>query len=143
MDVILAKDVEKLGQVGSVVKVKEGYARNFLFPQKLAYPATAGNLKIVAQKKAKRAALESKLKADAQALADKLAKVSCTVSVEVNDLEKMYGSVTETEIVKALEVEGSRSTRSRSIWNNRSPNWGCSRSPSNSTPRSWRKSVYG
>ncbi len=106
MDVILNQDVEKLGKIGSVVKVKDGFARNFLFPQKLAYPATPGNLKKIEIQKAKKAASEQKAKQAALELAEKLAKVSCTVTVEVNDLEKLYGSVTEPDIAKALELEG-------------------------------------
>ena len=106
MEVILCKDVEKLGRVGDVVKVREGFARNFLIPNKMAFSATTGNLRKIEIQKSKRAAQDEKSKKEAQALADTLSKVSCTVTVEVNDLEKLYGSVTEAEIVKALEVEG-------------------------------------
>ena len=106
MEIILTKDVEKLGRIGDVVKVREGFARNFLFPQKLASLATPGNLKKIESGKKKKAALEEVAKKEAQAVAEKLSKVSCTVTVEVNDLEKLYGSVSEAEIVKALESEG-------------------------------------
>ena len=106
MEVILTEDVQSLGKVGDVVKVKDGHARNFLFPRKLAYEATAQNLKrIEAQKKKVQEAYDQSKK-EAETLAEQLAKASCTVSVEVNDLEKLYGSVTETDIEKALEVEG-------------------------------------
>lgn len=106
MDIILCKDVEKLGKTGEVVKVKEGFARNFLFPQKLAFSATPGNLKRIELQKVKINAENVKLKKEAEALAEKLSKVSCTVTVEVNDLEKLYGSVNEIDIAKALDVEG-------------------------------------
>ena len=106
MEIILRQDVEKLGKVGAVVKVKEGYARNFLFPRDLAFPATPANLKRIEQQKAKLVAQYEATKREAQALAEKLAKVSITITVEVNDLEKMYGSVTEVDVHKALEVEG-------------------------------------
>lgn len=106
MEVILSQDVPNVGKSGAVVKVKDGYARNFLFPQKIAYPATPENLKRIQQTQKKRQAENEVKQKEAEQLAEKLAKVSCTVAVEVNDLEKMYGSVTDVEIVKALEVEG-------------------------------------
>ena len=106
MEIILCKDVEKLGKVGDVVKVREGFARNFLFPNKLAFLATTGNLKKIEMQRVKRAALVEQEKKEAQGLAEKLSKVSATVTVEVNDLEKLYGSVSEADIAKALEVEG-------------------------------------
>lgn len=106
MQVILCQDVSSLGKVGDVVKVKTGFARNYLIPQKLAYLATPTNLRRIEKQKAKLAVEQEKAVKEAQDLADKLAKVSCTVTVEVNDLDKLYGAVTEAEIVKALEVEG-------------------------------------
>ncbi len=106
MEVILSQNVEKVGKVGAVVKVKDGFARNFLFPQKLAFPATPGNLKRIESQKAQRLAQEEKIKAEAKEFAEKLSKVSCTINVEVNDLEKMYGSVSESDIAVALKEEG-------------------------------------
>jgi large subunit ribosomal protein L9 len=106
MDIILNEDVRKLGKVGDVVKVKDGYARNFLIPRKLASLATLGNRKRVALQKAKKAHAYDRARQDAQHLADKLAKISCTVTVEVNDRDKLYGAVTDAEIIRALEVEG-------------------------------------
>ena len=106
MNVILFKEVDHLGKVGDVVKVKDGFARNFLFPKKLAYAATPDNLKRIEQQKAKQAALDAQKKKEAEELAEKLNKLSCTVTVEVNDLDKLYGSVVEADVVKALDVEG-------------------------------------
>ena len=106
MEVILCQDVVKLGHVGEVVKVKDGYGRNFLIPHKKAYLATPANLKRIEIQKRKQKEAYEKGKNEAVELAEKLNKVSCTVTVEVNDLEKLYGSVTEAEIIKALEVEG-------------------------------------
>lgn len=106
MEVILTQDVEKLGSTGQVIKVKNGYARNFLVPRKLAYLATPANLKRIEQQEKKRKAQYGQEKKEAEDFAKKLQKVSCTVNVEVNDLEKLYGAVTEAEIVKALEAEG-------------------------------------
>ncbi len=106
MEVILFQDVVKLGKIGDVVKVKDGFARNYLFPNKLAYAATPSNLKRIEQQKKIRQEQYEQERKVAQDLADKLNKVSCTVAVEVNDLEKLYGSVTEIDVVRALEVEG-------------------------------------
>ncbi len=106
MEVILSQDVPKLGKVGDVVKVKEGYGRNFLIPHKLAAVATPGNLKRIEQLEKKRKVAHEHQKVEAEALAEKLNKLSCTVNVEVNDLEKLYGAVSEPDIVKALEAEG-------------------------------------
>jgi len=106
MEVILNQDVASLGKVGDIIKVKEGHARNYLLPRKLASVATPANKRRVeAQKAQKQAEYDKTLKA-AEELAEKLSKVSCTVTVEVNDLEKLYGAISDTEITKALEVEG-------------------------------------
>ena len=106
MEVILSQDVQKLGKIGQVVKVKSGFARNYLFPQQLAYLATPGNLKRIEAEKTKRIELGQKVKQEAQTLAEKLSKVSCTVAVEVNDLDRLYGSISEADIAHALEQEG-------------------------------------
>ena len=106
MEVILSQDVQKLGKVGDVVKVKEGFARTLLLPRKLAYAATPSNLKRIENEKKKRLAAYNVEKQKAESLAEQLGKVSCTVSVEVNDLDKLYGSISEADIVKALDVEG-------------------------------------
>lgn len=106
MEVILCQNVTSLGSVGDVVKVKDGYARNYLIPKKLAFIATASNLKRIEQQKKIKQVQDQQEKKLAEELAEKLSKVSCTVTVEVNDLDKLYGSVTENEIIKSLEVEG-------------------------------------
>ena len=106
MKIILSKDVQRLGKVGDVIKVKDGFARNYLFPKKLATTATDQNLKLIEQQKVRQAALDAQKRKEAEELAEKLNKLSCTVTAEVNDLDKLYGAVTEADIVKALEVEG-------------------------------------
>ncbi|MCK5215340.1 MAG: 50S ribosomal protein L9 [Candidatus Omnitrophica bacterium] len=106
MEVILCQDFIKLGHVGEIVKVKDGYARNFLIPKKVACLATVANKRRIELERARQAAKYVEEKKAAVQLAQKLAKSSCTVTVEVNDLEKLYGSVTEMDVVKALEVEG-------------------------------------
>ncbi len=106
MEILLCQDVKKLGKSGEVVNVKPGYARNYLIPQQLACPATPANLRRIERKKAREAELYAQQKKEAEVLAEKLNKVSCTVTVEVNDLDRLYGSVTEADIIKALELEG-------------------------------------
>ncbi len=106
MKVILTHDVKHLGRVGDVVKVKDGYARNMLLPRNLAYLATPENLKRIEKQQKLRADQYAEEKAKAEQLAEQLAKASATVNVEVNDLEKLYGSISETDVVKALEQEG-------------------------------------
>ena len=106
MEVILREDVEKLGKTGEKVKVKEGYARNFLFPRNLALPATDKNLKAVEDEKRKKSAIHQKELEEAKALAEKISKASCTVMVKAGENDKLYGSVTTQDIASALEVEG-------------------------------------
>ncbi len=106
MEVILSQDVPMLGKVGDVVKVKDGFARNLLLPKKMAYAATPVNLKRIEKVKQQKLAQYEEEKQKAESLAEKLNKVSCTVNVEVNDLDKLYGSISEADIAKALETEG-------------------------------------
>ncbi len=106
MRIILRKGVENLGKSGEAVTVKDGYARNFLIPRGFALKATPGNLKVVEEeKKAHQRALE-KEKRNAQELAKRLSTISCTVSVRIGEDEKMFGSVTNSDIAQALELEG-------------------------------------
>jgi len=106
MEVILSQDVQALGKLGEVVKVKNGYARNFLIPRKLAFVATPANLKRIEQQEKKQRVQHEQEKQEAKVLAEKLSKASCTLSVEVNDLDKLYGAISETDIASALEIEG-------------------------------------
>lgn len=106
MELILSHDIDKLGKAGQVVKVTDGYARNFILPQKKGYLATPANIRRIEQEKIKRMAGEEKIKKEMEVLAEKLARASFTVSVETNDLEKLYGSVTDQDISKILQAEG-------------------------------------
>lgn len=108
MELILIQDVDKIGRAGQVVKVKDGFARNFLVPNKLAIPVTAGNLKRLEQEKQSKASQAQKVRKDAQSLKEKLAAVSLTIPalVQDEDREKLYGSVGITEIIDALKEEG-------------------------------------
>jgi len=104
--VILLKDVDKLGKSGEVVAAAEGYARNFLFPSKIALPATEQNIKVAEANKKQRAATMEKEKQEASKLADAISRASCTIAVEVGKDDKLFGSVTSLDIQKALESEG-------------------------------------
>lgn len=106
MKVILTQTIDRLGKVGDILAVKDGYARNFLFPKNMAKEATLSNMKILESLK-KRQALEdeNKLK-EMKALAQNLASLSITISARCGDEEKLFGAVTTEMISKALEPEG-------------------------------------
>jgi large subunit ribosomal protein L9 len=97
-----------LGQVGDVVKVKNGYARNYLLPRQLGMPATTGNIKRIEKEKTKRLAAYEADKKEAELKAEQLSKVSLTISVEVNDQEKLYGAISESDIIDAIHKEGQK-----------------------------------
>lgn len=102
MEVILLKEHESLGEIGDIVKVKPGYARNFLFPKGIAVRSSKQNVALAKEQKKtlqKRADRESKVN---QALAGELAKVEISIEVEVGEEDKMFGSVTNLDIHKAL-----------------------------------------
>jgi large subunit ribosomal protein L9 len=106
MEIILREDVQHLGKTGEVVKVKDGYARNYLLPKGLAYPATAANKKRItfeAERIAKQRAAE---RAAAETEATRLAAVHLTFVVKVGEEDKLYGSVTASDIQRKLEDEG-------------------------------------
>lgn len=106
MKVILIEDVKGVGSMGDLIDIRDGYARNFLFPKKLAKPITEGNLKVIEEVKKKKALIVTKEKKEADALKEKLSLVSCTISVEAGDDDKLFGSVTAQDIAKAFESEG-------------------------------------
>lgn len=106
MEVILRQAIENLGKPGDVVKVKPGYARNFLLPRGLAYEATAGNLKRIQQERDRLEAAENERRSGAQSIADKLEQVSLTFSARVGEEGKLFGSVTAADIAQQLEAQG-------------------------------------
>ncbi len=112
MNVILLEPVAKLGNTGDVVKVKPGYARNFLVPRGLALPATASNMKTLeARVRARQKQLATE-KAAAQALAEKLGGQAVTLSVRAGE-GKIYGAVTATDVAQALAAQGFEVDRRR------------------------------
>ena len=106
MEIILRQAVENLGSPGDVVKVKSGYARNYLLPHGLAYEATPGNLKRIQQERDRLEAAENERRTAAQGVAEKLEQVSLTFSARVGEEGKLFGSVTASDIAAQLEGQG-------------------------------------
>jgi large subunit ribosomal protein L9 len=106
MEIILRQAVENLGTTGDVVKVKAGYARNYLLPHGLAYEATPGNLKRIQQERERLEAAENERRGAAQTLAERLEQVSLTFSARVGEEGKLFGSVTAADIAQQLEAQG-------------------------------------
>lgn len=104
MKVILEEDILPLGREGQVVEVKDGYARNYLFPKKLAAVATPGSLKNLESKRKKLEAKEAKLKEEAEALAKKLEGKKFVIEAKVGK-EKLYGAITAKEIAEKIAAE--------------------------------------
>jgi len=106
MEVILNKDVEKIGRAGTVVQVKEGFARNFLFPHNLAKPATASSLKKLEQDQLVRSAQSAKIKEESELVKQRLSTLALTIPALTQSEEKLYGSISAQEIAEALQAEG-------------------------------------
>jgi len=106
MEVILMQDMKKIGKMGSVVKVKDGFARNFLLPQSLAVLATPDNLKRIEEKRKKQENQIERQKEQAMKLGARLNELSLTIPVQTHDEDKLYGSITAVEIINALSEEG-------------------------------------
>ena len=104
-ELILLTEVEGLGGSGDVVRVAEGYARNYLLPKKKAAPVTAATRRLVEKNKAERQASEEAVRKVAQDLAARLAKVSVTLSVKTGDQAKLFGSVSAADVLRALEKQ--------------------------------------
>lgn len=106
MEVILREDVKSLGKAGELVKVKPGYARNFLLPKGLAYEATDGNRKrIQAESKARQTKMAEE-RAVAEGVASKLNAVSLTLSRKAGEGDRLFGSITAQDIADALATQG-------------------------------------
>jgi large subunit ribosomal protein L9 len=106
MEVILREHVDNLGKRGEIVKVADGYARNYLLPRKLALPATDGNRKHVERERKIVEAREANEKAQAEAIAARLASVDITIARRVGETDQLYGSVTSADIVEFLKDKG-------------------------------------
>ena len=105
MQVILIKDVEKLGYANDIVDVKPGYANNYLLPQGYAKVATESAKKELAENLRQRAHKEAKILADAQALAEKIENLAFTLTAKAEE-EKIFGSITSADLAAALAEKG-------------------------------------
>lgn len=105
MEVILREDLDNVGTRGSVVKVADGYARNYLLPKKLAVLATDANRKIIEQEREAYLRREAKAQSDAQDLAKLMADITLTFRHRVGENEQLFGSVTAKDIADALEAK--------------------------------------
>lgn len=106
MEVILKEDVQNLGYKDDVVNVKKGYARNYLIPQGKAVIASEAAKKVLAEDQKQRAHKLAQIKADAQALADKMEGVSLTIGAKTSSTGTIFGSVTTIQIAEALLEKG-------------------------------------
>lgn len=106
MEVILTKNVDKLGYKDDVVTVKPGYGRNFLIPQGYAILATTSSLKSHAEKLKQRAHKESKILAEAEAIATKLEGLTLKIGTKAGENGKIFGSVNTIQLAEALKAEG-------------------------------------
>ncbi len=106
MEVILSKDLERIGKVGQVIKVKDGFARNFLIPNGLAVPVNVTNLKKLEEEKQRKILQLEKLKKEAEELSVKLSGLSLTMPVLTQEEDKLYGSINAIDLANALKEEG-------------------------------------
>jgi len=104
--IVLREDVDKLGDRGQVVNVADGYARNFLFPKALAFPATPGNMRQIELRKKVWVVREAKETEDASKLAARIGEIKLVIAKKVGENEALYGSVTTQEIAELLKASG-------------------------------------
>jgi len=106
VQVVLREDVAKLGKIGELVRVKPGYARNYLLPRGLGVVATEGNIQQIEHERKAAIANAAKLKKSFDAIAQQLSTVTITLTKQAGEAEKLYGSVTTKEISDALKAKG-------------------------------------
>jgi len=106
MEIILTSKVEGLGERGDVVNVKDGYARNYLLPKKLALPATGAMKKVMTEENRMRELRDDKLKRSLSETAEKMRDISVTIVVQAGEEDRLYGSVGEHDIARAVSEQG-------------------------------------
>lgn len=106
MELILREDVAKLGKAGDLVKVKDGFGRNYLLPQGLAYEATPGNKKRIEAESKSRLARQAAERAEASALAARLGAVKLTIARKAGEENRLFGSITAQDVADALAEAG-------------------------------------
>jgi large subunit ribosomal protein L9 len=115
MEVLLLKDVDQLGRAGEIKRVSDGYARNYLFPRKLAVLATPGAIKQTEQHLEAQVSRQAKTLSDAQALAQLLDGVVITFQARAGESDRLYGSITNANIAEALQEKVGREVDRRKI----------------------------
>lgn len=106
MKIILRQNHNQLGNIGDVVEVKDGFARNYLIPRSIAFRATEGNLNALEQEKKQSARKEEKVVVDSEKLASQLGSVSLTITMKVGEDDKLFGAVTSQMIADSLTDSG-------------------------------------
>lgn len=106
MKIILRQDVEKLGQIGEVINVKSGFARNFLLPRQLAYVASKGAVRALETEKKQYATKMEKAKQFAEGVAAQLSELQISLPMQVGEEGRLFGSVTSPMIAQELELRG-------------------------------------
>jgi large subunit ribosomal protein L9 len=106
MEIILKEDMPRLGHKNDVIRVKDGYARNYLIPKGIAIPATESAKKVLAENKRQRAHKEEKIKNEALEIAKKMEGLTLTIATKTSTTGKIFGSVTNIQISEALKEKG-------------------------------------
>lgn len=118
MEVILKQEIHKLGGKGDVVRVANGYARNFLFPKQMALPATAANKKQIEEMRAAADREAARLRGDAAKLAEQLQALTIEITARAGDSDQLFGSVTSRDIAAELETKGYTIDRHKIVLSN-------------------------
>lgn len=105
MEIILQEDVENLGEIGDIVKVKDGYARNYLLPRGLALTASRRNVRVLEHQKRQAARKRAHAQQNANAVRDRLSSLTLSITARAGEEEKLFGSVTNIDIEKALQAQ--------------------------------------
>jgi large subunit ribosomal protein L9 len=106
MEIILQEDVANLGQIGDVVKVRDGYARNYLLPRNLAVEANRRNLRVLEHQKRLIAAKKERVQREAQSLSQQLSALTVVIQARAGEEDRLFGSVTNLDVEKALKAQG-------------------------------------
>lgn len=115
MEVLLLKDIKRLGKAGEIKKVADGYARNYLIPRGLAVLATAGAIRRTEVQKAIEEQREERIRTDSSSLAERLAEISLVFKVKASEKGRLYGSVTAADIAAEIEKQTGQSVDKRKV----------------------------
>jgi large subunit ribosomal protein L9 len=106
MEVILQEDVPNVGRIGEVVKVRDGFGRNYLLPRKLALLADSRNLRVLEHQKRTTAVKKERAQKEAQTLGEKIAALNIVIAARAGEEDRLFGSVTNQDIEKAIQAQG-------------------------------------